>query len=114
MGKTPGKRPEVVHRGAGRVAFLAHIEAIQTAVDEGWPLTAIYERHKAELAITYSQFARYVARYIKGAANAKPAAPIEKGSVHVPSSSPPASPAGHGWKPTDRTRAVVWPTAIRV
>ena len=64
MRKTPGEMPAVICRGIGRVAFLAHRAAIQQAVDEGWPLTAIYEKYKSELSITYSQFARYVARFI--------------------------------------------------
>ena len=64
MRRTPGGTPEVTRRGIGRVAFLAHRAAIQQAVDEGWPLTVVYEKYKSELSITYSQFARYVARFI--------------------------------------------------
>jgi hypothetical protein len=78
MNKTPEERQAIVHRGIGRVMFLAHLEAIQKGVDEGWPLTALYEKHKGELVITYSQFARYVSRYIRKAAHAKPAETIQK------------------------------------
>ncbi len=78
MNQTSQEKRAIVHRGIGRVAFLAHLPAIQQGVDEGWPLTALYEKHQAELVITYSQFARYVARYITKAAHATPAQTIEK------------------------------------
>ncbi len=60
MPSTPGK----VLRGAGRVAFLARIEAIRKAISEGYTLTAVYSDHATHLGISYSQFARYVSKFI--------------------------------------------------
>ena len=60
MPSTPGK----VLRGAGRVAFLARIEAIRQAIGEGYTLTAVYSDHEKHLGISYSQFARYVSKFI--------------------------------------------------
>ncbi|MFJ7316424.1 TraK family protein [Pseudomonas sp. NPDC098747] len=57
--------PDKPRRGAGRVAFLAHAEDFRKLVEAGHPLLAIYERHQGLLGISYSQFARYVARYIR-------------------------------------------------
>lgn len=85
MSKQAAPTPEAARRGAGRVAFLAHIEAIRKAVNEGWPATAIYEEHKARVGITYSQFARYIARYITGADDGKPEANSRKGAVYTES-----------------------------
>lgn len=61
MAKTPGKRRL---KGEGRVGFLARVEEIRTLIDQGYPLLSIYERHKDGLTITYSQFTRYVAKFI--------------------------------------------------
>ncbi len=78
MNQTSQEKRAIVHRGIGRVAFLAHLDAIRNGVEEGWPLTALYEKHQGELVITYSQFARYVARYITKAVHATPTQRIEK------------------------------------
>jgi hypothetical protein len=51
--------------GAGRVAFLARKAAIEKMIGEGYPLIFIYEKHSRELNISYSQFARYVRKYIR-------------------------------------------------
>lgn len=83
MSKKTAPTPETARRGAGRVAFLAHIEAIRKAVNEGWPATAIYDQHKGNVGITYSQFARYIARYITGADDGKPEASNSKGDVYT-------------------------------
>lgn len=54
------------YRGAARVAFLAHQAAIRDMADAGHTLTSIYQTHKDALGVmSYSQFARYVARYLK-------------------------------------------------
>lgn len=59
-------------RGAGRVAFLARLEEYRALVAAGWPLTAIYdEQNVAGTGLSYSQFARYVARYIRPAPKRK-------------------------------------------
>lgn len=60
MPSTPGK----LLRGAGRVAFLARIEAIGKAISEGYTLTVVYNDHQKHLGISYSQFARYVSKFI--------------------------------------------------
>lgn len=52
-------------RGAGRVAFLARIEDIRKEIHAGYPLLAIYQEYEKHLKISYSQFARYVTRYIR-------------------------------------------------
>ena len=53
-------------RGAGRSAFLAHKTAIEKALGSGYTAREVYEglQSAAGLWISYSQFARYVARYI--------------------------------------------------
>lgn len=53
-------------RGAGRVAFLARQEGIKKMTEEGHPLLSIYQKYEGDLNISYSQFVRYVGRYIKG------------------------------------------------
>ena len=82
MNRTPGTKPAGPRWGAGRVAFLAHLEAIRTAVEAGWPLSAIYDEHRGALGISYSNFTRYVARYVRqpgGEATATPAGPRSRG-----------------------------------
>jgi len=51
--------------GAGRVAFLAHLETIRKEVEAGWTMQSVYDTHGPKLGITYSQFTRYVARFVK-------------------------------------------------
>ncbi|WGO96401.1 TraK family protein (plasmid) [Pseudomonas viciae] len=97
MSKKTAQTPEAARRGAGRVAFLAHVEAIRKAVNEGWPATAIYEEHKAKVGITYSQFARYIARYITGADDGKPEASSRKGAVYT--------------EPKEKNKGVVYTTS---
>lgn len=60
MPSTPGK----LLRGAGRVAFLARVDAIRKAISEGYTLTVVYNDHQKHLGISYSQFARYVSKFI--------------------------------------------------
>src|SRR5277367_1129594 len=55
--------------GVGRVAFFARIDEIRTELAQGWPLTAIYARHKSALGISYGGFWRLVVRH---AADARP------------------------------------------
>lgn len=52
-------------KGVGRVAFLAHLDPIQTELAQGWPVKAIYLRYAEQLEMSYQQFARYVRRYLK-------------------------------------------------
>src|SRR5579859_6645516 len=53
--------------GVGRVAFFARIDAIRAELAQGWPLTAIYARHKDALGIGYSGFWRLVVRHASDA-----------------------------------------------
>ena len=76
MDKTPGKgndAPTKRYKGEGRVSFLAHLDSIRQEVEAGWPLQAVYDRHKDRLHIQYMQFHRYVSKYIKGEASPTPA-----------------------------------------
>ena len=55
-------------RGAGRVAFLARCEQFRKLIAAGYEQRSIYEDFggDTELGISYSQFNRYVVRYITG------------------------------------------------
>lgn len=46
------------------MAFLAHLEEITAAVQAGEPLRQWYDANKDKLGISYSNFARYVAKFI--------------------------------------------------
>jgi hypothetical protein len=75
MDKTPGKgndAPTKRYKGEGRVSFLAHLDSIRQEVEAGWPLQAVYDRHKDHLNIQYMQFHRYVSKYIKGEVSPTP------------------------------------------
>ncbi|HHX3564566.1 TPA: TraK family protein [Klebsiella pneumoniae] len=56
--------PKKVHRGAGRVAFLARLDDFRKLLDAGHPLRAIYDDFADQLGIGYPQFTKYVGRYI--------------------------------------------------
>jgi hypothetical protein len=47
------------------VASLAHLETIRKEVEAGWTMQAVYDTHGPKLGITYSQFIRYVSRFVK-------------------------------------------------
>lgn len=66
MTDTPNRKPR---RGAGRVAFLAHLEQFRKLIEAGNEQRTIYDEFGGEtqLGISYSQFNRYVVRYITGA-----------------------------------------------
>ena len=53
--------------GAGRIAFVARLDAIRSELGQGLPLTVIYERHQAALGIGYASFCKLVARYAEDA-----------------------------------------------
>jgi hypothetical protein len=46
--------------GAGRAAFLAHATAICAEIDQGWPMTTVYQKFKDRVGIGYRQFNRHV------------------------------------------------------
>lgn len=82
------KPANAARRGAGRVAFLASKDLFRSLFEQGHSQRAIYDDHGSRLGITYSQFNRYMTRYL-----------TEKESVieqqnEVSSSSAPPSPGG--------------------
>lgn len=84
-------------KGAGRVAFLARADLFRSLLDAGHPQRAIYDDHAADLGISYSQFNRYVGKYLLGKApdyehqkDTTPAPPSSGG----PGQQPPGATAG--------------------
>lgn len=53
-------------KGAGRVTFLAHAEKFRELIKSGHPQRSIYDEHADALGISYSQFNRYVGKYVLG------------------------------------------------
>lgn len=67
------------YKGEGKVAFLANLSSIRTLIEEGWPIQAVYDKHRDKVNIKYMQFHRYVSKYIKDAPagnGPKEAAPV--------------------------------------
>ncbi|WP_168409166.1 TraK family protein [Erwinia amylovora] len=50
--------------GAGRVAFIAHLDAIKNELDQGWPMTTVYGKFEKEIGVSYHQFRRYVKKFL--------------------------------------------------
>ncbi len=60
------KTPKEGLTGAGRVAFLARLNEFRGLIQAGWPVTVVYENHGGDnTGLSYSQFARYVGKYIR-------------------------------------------------
>jgi hypothetical protein len=60
------KTPKEGLNGAGRVAFLARLDEFRGLIQAGWPVTVVYENHGGDnTGLSYSQFARYVGKYIR-------------------------------------------------
>jgi hypothetical protein len=53
--------------GAGRVEFLARLEAIRADRAAGWSIAAVYARHAMAEVLSRSQFGRYMRRYLRSA-----------------------------------------------
>ena len=87
-------------RGAGRIAFLARIDVIREMVFAGYPLLAIYRQYEEGLGVvSYSQFARYVARYVRHA--------VDQGTVEKPLSAVASRlPAKADKQPSGESRGV--------
>lgn len=66
---TPGKRGP---KRSKESAFLALVPKLEKALAVRRKIVELYEEHGPELGISYSQFARYVARYITGKVPQKP------------------------------------------
>lgn len=56
---------ETIRRGVGRVAFLARLDEFRRLIEAGWPITLIYEDHGTSTGLSYSQFARYIGKYVR-------------------------------------------------
>lgn len=65
--KGAAKQP-VKRYGDGRAAFLGHVEAIQSWIDEGRTLRSYFDQ-AGDLGITYSQFVRHARTYIRRSVN---------------------------------------------
>ena len=52
-------------RGAGRVGFLARQEDIKKMVEAGHPLLSIYQKYEKDMSIKYSQFVKYIHKFIR-------------------------------------------------
>ncbi|PRE08849.1 TraK oriT-binding protein [Burkholderia multivorans] len=70
------KAPKERLTGAGRVAFLARLDKFRDLLEAGWPITVVYETYGgADTGLSYSQFVRYVGKYIR--------TPSKRGSEQV-------------------------------
>lgn len=67
MTEAPAKKPR---RGAGKVAFLAHLETFKELFQAGHEQRTVFDQYENELGISYSQFNRYHAKYIGTGATA--------------------------------------------
>lgn len=67
MTEAPANKPR---RGAGKVAFLAHLEAFKEMFKAGHGQRTVFDQYESELGISYSQFNRYHAKYIETGATA--------------------------------------------
>lgn len=91
------QQPEKRRKGEHRALFLTRIDVIRTELQQGWPVKSVYERHKAELQMSYPQFWRYVSSLIlKETTKVSGTAPPNE--AVAPAAGPPAVPPS---KPTD-------------
>lgn len=52
-------------RGSGRVSFVAVMDDVRAEIERGVTLVQIYEAFEDRLDIGYTQFTKYVTRFIK-------------------------------------------------
>ena len=71
-------------RGAGRVGFLARQEEIKKMYEAGHPLLSIYQQYEKDMSISYSQFVKYVHKFIRS----KPNGNEGKKSIPAPETTP--------------------------
>jgi hypothetical protein len=74
------KRVETKELGAGRVAFLARKDAIKEKIESGRTSMSVYREYQKQIDISYSQFARYVNKFIKS----RPINEIQGEKTNVP------------------------------
>lgn len=77
----------------GRVAFLAHRDAIRDLLEKGHRNKEVFTELEAKLTISYSQFNRYIVRYITRAND----------DGHQSKSVREIAPASHSTPPTPST-----------
>ena len=56
---------QTIRRGVGRVAFLAKLDEFKRLIEAGWSITLIYEDRGISTGLSYSQFARYIGKYVR-------------------------------------------------
>lgn len=88
MNASSDRRPA---KGTGRVNFIAHYSEIIADLDAGRTIKAVFEKHRGRVGISYPQFARYVARYVRRRVPGQL-------SLALP---PPAAPPDPGGTPSD-------------
>lgn len=87
--------------------FLTQLETIRAAIQQGYPLRIIYEERREGFGISYSQFIRYVNRFINPAGDATPirhkGATGAHGNNPLPQAKGPTSstPAGFQYLPIE-------------
>lgn len=57
--------------GTGRVAFLARLEVVKEQLATGRTVMSVYRELEPQLGISYSQFDRYVIKFITGKTSIK-------------------------------------------
>ena len=54
-----------VRKGAGKVAFLAHMEGIKKMIEAGYPMISVFEEYESKMTVKEQQFGKYVRKYIR-------------------------------------------------
>jgi hypothetical protein len=83
--------------GTGRVAFLARKNDIKERIDSGRTSMSVYREYQKQIDISYSQFARYVVKFIRSKPDenqgkqsaAQDAGSGDKGATSKPEYGPP-------------------------
>ncbi|MEB2158958.1 TraK family protein [Xanthomonas perforans] len=96
--------PKKTTRGPGRVAFLAKKAEIAESVTAGHQLNSIYAGLEQSLGISYSQFARYVKKYITGSTETHGSKP-QTNQAQKPIPAPASTPSGQRQSQSSRQPA---------
>lgn len=94
--------------GAGRVAFLARLDKFRDFLTAGWPITVVYENYGgAETGLSYSQFVRYVGKYIRtpNKRGTQQTKPLRETPLQI---TPPAAPQSSATPPRAQTGRVAF------
>jgi hypothetical protein len=81
--------------GEGRVAFMAHLDRIKTQLEAGQTARVIWESLPGNLGISYSNFARYIAKHIRSPANDRKAQ-VARPAPSSPGARPGTRDTGNG------------------